>query len=1295
MFVMNASEPEDYKVPRSLRFISSNSQYLQTTLVARTALGGTLATTYNLTIPSNTNNYVLYTEAKAAGYNGYSLCTVNLTINTGVIVGSSSSYLPALDLRGFPSGVVINITVGAGAYIVGAGGKGGNGGDSGWSMGSDGKFNRPGSPGDDGGDAIWASSYVTIVNNGTIAGGGGGGGGGAGVHAYGPGGGGGGGGAGLVAGSGGLAAGYLYGTNGSSGTFLLGGHGGPGTSAVNGEDILYSGDGGNGGDLGQPGASGGDSSWNDYSYTGAGGAAGNYIVGNSYVNWIATGTRLGGAASASTSKNWTISAWIKRGSLGSKRGIFSSGVNPYSTYAGENLYFDENNRLSWVNSIGNGSYNFWVTTNEQYRDPSAWYHVVAVCDITNTTQSERLRIYVNGVRQTLTANSGYSLASASTISRWNNTSYNQRIGVGYAGYFDGQFAEFHNIDGLSVDRTEFGKFDSKSGSWIPKKYRGSYGTYGFYLPFSDTTDTGTNSYYSPLGFDNKDKTVRYASTGVQSYTVPNYSTSLTIEVWGAGGGGGAGRVGYSGGGLGQASTATIASPHPIGSVTLQATGGLGGYPGFSVGTGGTASGGYVNTNGTNGSGNSGGSAPVGGGPGGLTSLNGAPGYQPGGGGAGGYDYGTGDGGGGGSGAYVRKTFAVGDLTPGQTIALFVGTGGAGDPAYPNQGTWSGGRGGDGMIQITVDGDIPTNWYPYNGFTSSTSSKDYSPLLDSPTRYIDGGNGRGNYCVLNTSYPGSSSLVSYGGLAMTSGRVGVGTIAVNSGKWYYEARSASSSATGYPIFGWHDLSSGFVIDGYPGAQSTNGCWGIGVGTYAGNLNLYVNNSGSYTYTTPVSSTFSDGDIIMIAFDASTGKFWAGKNGTWYASGDPANGTNPLATYTVSANTQFTPGASASDAGTCHLNFGQRPFTYTPPSGFKCLHTGNLPNTTLRKGSNYFNIRTRSGLGAANTQSGLSFSPDFVWVKARNATESHYLIDRVRGVNKSIATDTTNTQSTGNTVTAFNGDGYSLDSSLNINGRSYVDWIWRAGSGATVTNTAGTNGASLSSTYSVNTQGGFSIVTYTGTTAAGATVAHGLNAKPAFIICKALNASSNWPVYHKSLGATQWLNLNTVSGRVTSAQEWNNTEPTNTVFSLGGASSNSNKVANYVAYCWSEILGYSKFGSYVGNSSSDGPFIYCGFRPRIIIWKALTEISTGYTSWGILDTSNMTYNASGLGTQLWTNKSVQAGYRGEGTLSDTEPGNIDILSNGFKLRTSYVEDNNSSSVYIYAAFAETPFKYATAR
>jgi hypothetical protein len=625
-----------------------------------------------------------------------------------------------------------------------------------------------------------------------------------------------------------------------------------------------------------------------------------------------------------------------------------------------------------------------------------------------------------------------------------------------------------------------------------------------------------------------------------------------------------------------------------------------------------------------------------------------------------------------------------------------------------------------MVQITIDGNnLPINWYP-DGSLSLLSpaiyEKDFDSLKDSPSAFGNKIQPTGNYCVWNSVYP-STSTIADGGLSVAAdgNRTAVGTMTVNKGKWYYEVRTGATTNTGYPVWGIHDLSHNKNVTGYPGRDGVTG-WGVSIGPYTGDgyTRIYLNDNGNYslTYLTSPdpSGVWNTSDVIMIAFDADTGKFWAGRNGVWYNNssgnrGDPAAGTNPLTTYTVKSSSVFAPGGSVYDSTISYANFGQQSFrgayvsgsgnTYTgsglPPAGFKAWTNANLQLPQIYKGNKYFDVITRTGTGTSVTVTGLGFKPDLVWTKIRNDTGNHYLVDSVRGVNKLLSTNVVTQEVTGNIITGFSNDGYTVDASQNATGKTYVDWVWRAGNNTT-TNTAGQNNATISSTYSANTLSKFSIVTYTGNGQAGATIAHGLGVKPDFIIIKnrtsgaLITGSAQWPVFHKDQGAVNVPYLEETTAYYTRAGNFNNTLPTNQVFSVGGTGQtdyqNTNKSNdNYVAYCWAEVPGFSKFGSYIGNGGTDGTFVYCGFRPAFILMKAVEQ--TNY--WAIIDTARNRFNVSN--SELNPNNPVQE-LSGDGNTST----NVDILSNGFKLRG--LVSNPSGIKQIFAAFAEAPDKYANA-
>lgn len=341
-------------------------------------------------------------------------------------------------------------------------------------------------------------------------------------------------------------------------------------------------------------------------------------------------------------------------------------------------------------------------------------------------------------------------------------------------------------------------------------------------------------------------------------------------------------------------------------------------------------------------------------------------------------------------------------------------------------------------------------------------------------------------------------------------------------------------------------------------------------------------------------------------------------------------------------------------------------------------------TINKGSDYFGVLTYTGDGAASKTvvdtNAVSFTPDFVWIKGRSGATDHALYDAVRGTTKDLVSNSTaaeTTQSTG--LTAFTNGGFTIGNlaKLNTSGATYTAWCWKA-NGAGSSNTSG----SITSTVSVNTTAGFSIVTWTAT-GSNATIGHGLGVAPKMIITKGRNAVNGWNVYTSTTGNGNYLRLDTTAASTSGSTYWNNTSPTSTVFSTGTWYSNTE---TYVAYCWADVSGYSRAFSYTGNGSSDGVFTYLGFSPKFILIK---NSGGGATSslqgWIMLDTSRSPYNVTA--DALFANNSNAS--------SSSSTYGIDILSNGFKTRGTDGAVNESSATYIGIAFASNPFKNANAR
>ena len=538
-----------------------------------------------------------------------------------------------------------------------------------------------------------------------------------------------------------------------------------------------------------------------------------------------------------------------------------------------------------------------------------------------------------------------------------------------------------------------------------------------------------------------------------------------------------------------------------------------------------------------------------------------------------------------------------------------------------------------------------NWTANNFSTSGTGT---DVMSDTPTN---------NWCTLNPLKLGANVTLGDGNLVATMTSTNVrwnGTIAMSPGSGKYYAEMTVTQSNGYGSIG---LSS---IDD-PATGELSG--------YAGFNGNYKGSAYGSSYTT--------NDIIGIAYDAINGAVYFSKNGTWQNSGDPTSGSSATgaAESGLTGTYVFGGGIYGGSTGIYTLNFGQRSFSYTPPTGFKALNTANLPEPTIKKGNKYFDTVLWTGDGNNRTISGFNFSPDFVWTKSRSNAYSHKLYDAIRGAGKILGSNSTDAETTDtNTLSGFTSSGFSLgtDTGINGSGVTFVGWAWDA-NGAGSSNTAGT----ITSTVSANATAGFSIVTYTSpNNSADQTVGHGLGVKPSLIIVKNRDLTYNWDIYHSSLGYNASLIFTTATTRSGAF----GAEPTSTVFTTktGYTHNSTNK---YVAYCFSEVAGYSKFGSYTGNGSSDGPFVYTGFRIAFLVVKTVDSAGEWYIEDNVRDTYNPATNAL------------------KANLADTDTNNsiysVDYLSNGFKMRTSNTSYNWSNQKFIYMAFAELPFKYANAR
>jgi len=736
---------------------------------------------------------------------------------------------------------------------------------------------------------------------------------------------------------------------------------------------------------------------------------------------------------------FTISAWVKRANITSLMNIYC-GYDSGGPASGElrlngsALQFYDNN------GTGNG-----LLTNALFRDPSAWYHIVAVWDTDNATSTDRLRLYVNGERITSFSSSTYP-ASGYATTYFNRAAYQQRIGYTPSGggtYSDCYMAEYHFIDGQSLDASSFGEVNSDTGQWIAKEYSGSYGTNGFYITGETASDLGED---------------------------------------------------FSG----------------------------------------------------------------------------------------------------------------------------------------NNNDWT----SSGLAATDQVTDTPTD----------------------------------NFCTFN-SVTGQAQTLSEGNLKSTisaSQGVSLGTVAVTSGKWYWEVTNGNTNAGGSrKVIGIVDVDNFIITSGEYFVDDAYG-WG-----YVENGTKENNNSQS-----AYGSVFDTaGKIVGVALDLDNGAIWFSNDGTWQNSatvGEIETGTTTNAAFT-SLSGRFVP-AYSDFSGNATVNFGQSAFTHTPPTGFVALSTAALPAPTIVDPSAYFQPTLYAGNGTAIGSGGLevnqsensTFQPDLVWIKQRGSpSTSHEVFDAVRGATKDLNTNTTEEETTfPEKLTSFDADGFTVGNNGNVNtlSKDYVAWQWKEG-----------------------TTPGFDIVSYSGT-GVNRTVAHNLGVKPGMFIVKQRGAAgTNWGVYHSAVGATKSLFLQSSGTAFDSAEYFNDTEPTSSVFTLGTNAQGNANGGTYIAYVFAPVEGFSSFGSYVGTANANGPMINLGFKPA---WVMIKQADTSSRDWIIQDATRNPYNVTNL--QLLPNTS-----QAEATTFFSQSAEIDILSNGFKVRSSAARVSESGATYVFAAFAEAPLKTANAR
>jgi len=602
-------------------------------------------------------------------------------------------------------------------------------------------------------------------------------------------------------------------------------------------------------------------------------------------------------------------------------------------------------------------------------------------------------------------------------------------------------------------------------------------------------------------------------------------------------------------------------------------------------------------------------------------------------------------------------------------------------------------------------DVPKPYAPENGSTNY-GIETWRQVPD---------NCKNNFATLSPlsyqttgTYGSSVPVLSNGNLTYTHGQTSQwersnSTMGVGEGKWYFEFEVVTRPVTGNSenwAVGVRESDSSLFYG------ETDGFEDLGDHVYwidGGTAKIVSNQDRSAGSTSGITAV-ANGDIINIAFEktATALKVWFGKNGTYFNSGNPATGSNPAVNHSTTS-TFIIPAVayyqySGQEEPVATFNFGQNPtfsgtvtagtyvdgngkglFKYAPPTGFLALCEDNLPTPAIADPGEHFKCVLYTGDGnSSRSITGVGFKPDLIWLKSRGSG-NHGLYDSVRGPHKRLQSDSTAAEGT----VVFPGassDGFNFGSETYYNGSStnYVAWCWKAG-GAAVANTDG----SINSSVSANQTAGFSIVSYTGTGSAG-TVGHGLGKRPKVVIVKRRDAATNWPIFFDGISnnTNDLIQLNISNATATAGNFFNSGDTTTTTFPLGTGDGQTNQSGSgHIAYCWAEIEGYSKFGSYTGNANADGTFIYCGFKPAFVI----TKRTDGTSSWLIHDSSRDSVNPV-MGA-LYTNSSDA---EGRGSVR------VDFVSNGFKHRNADGgAANNYANNYIFMAFAESPFQTANAK
>ena len=888
-------------------------------------------------------------------------------------------------------------------------------------------------------------------------------------------------------------------------------------------------------------------------------------------------------SSAGNRKVFTYSVWLKRTDFGAR--------SFFQAYDGSSsrrfqLSFNGSDQINF--NQGGSSSTGVANSYMRFRDPTAWYHIVAAANYREPSSANRIKIYVNGSRIDLNITDDIENADGQC-----NGAFEHEIGAigSSSNVFDGYMADINFIDGAALDPSHFGYTEFQTKVWRPKKFNTDLIANQIGKTFSNNwTFSGNGTSSNPVSyiFDNDDSNFMNNAAGGQiiTWNTTSYKLSGRLQIY-CRSSSGVYDIYVNGNSTKVADTPSSNSLVDCGTFDdireIQ-------FAGTSY-----------NTN---------------------TGLGSA-------------------------GIYVYMIFVDGVFLRDTT-----------QPYGPN-GFKLDFRDFTGDTATTIGRDYSGN---QNNFSPDNFGGTTDGAIDSPTNNFITFNKIMDYS-LNANISEAGLRVEGPDSGHNDRRIFAPFAIPLTGKYYVEIKCVKNGARGNMGF-----SDGAVNGGSNGSN-----WFV-FGFHGGGYSTSFTKVGSNT------SDFSLNDIVSFALDMDLGKMWIVKNGNVDVTAQESIAN--IVRTNLDRPLRWFYQETSSDESAALYNFGQFPYTYTVPDGFKTLSSRNIqptdfdatnqPVKTFLSPQKHFDTLLYTGDGSSNNRvTGLGFKPDLVWIKSRTATDNHIWQDSVRG-NFILYSNLTNGDGAtgGGWVKSFNDDGFTVDVNgpINTNGHNYAAWCWKAG-GPAVSNSDG----SITSSVSANQEAGFSIVTFTGTGSAG-TIGHGLGKAPKIVITKRRNAAQAWFVHHEGLSNGHYLRLNASNAQGGDTNVYPNNMSTTNTFAVGGDNGVNGNGDTYVSYCWAEIPGYSKIGKYTGLGVADGAYVECGFRPAFVMYKRIGNPD----DWGLHDVKRDPVNNP---VYRFLYPSLTNAEWASGTQDY-----FHFYSNGFKLTQNASMTNGSNETYAFIAFAE---------